>query len=347
VFFDSGQGSYPYPSGAADFDGDGALDMIVSYWHDDGGVDYFSVFGGKGDGGVSSPVLYTVGRQAANAVTADFDQDGKPDIAVVNTGSNSVSLLLSRTPAGLPGAVSSASRGANTAPESLATLFASTPAIEAVRAAPPWPTRLAGISLDVRDSAGIVRLAPLLFISETQINFQVPAGTAVGQSVLTLTSDRGVMPVGVLQVDAVAPALFTVPHSDPYPVPVAAATAVMVAPDGSQTPVPVFTCSGSNPGQPGLPSCDSIPISLQGDPVYLSFYGTGFRGADLTTVHCTINGKSMPVVYAGPQGTPGVDQINVRLGPELLVIPGGVTLTAQVTLSLDGALANSVRFRFR
>jgi uncharacterized protein (TIGR03437 family) len=348
VSFDSSQGSYPYPSGAADFDGDGILDMIVSYWHDDGGVDFISMFAGKSGGMVSSPVLYTVGRQASSAVTADLDGDSRPDIAVANIGSNSVSLLLSRAPAGLPGAVSSASRGANTAPESLATLFASTPAIEAVRAASPWPTRLSGMSLEVRDSAGVARLAPLLYIDERQIDFQVPAGTALGQSILTVTGDHGVMPVGVLEVDAVAPALFTVSHTSRYLEPVlAAATAVRVAPDGSQTPVPVFRCFSPNPDQLELLSCESIPIPLRGDPVYLSFYGTGFRGADLTKVRCTINGMSVPVVYAGPHGTQGVDQINVRLGPELLVIPGGVTLPARVTLSLDGAFANEVQFSFR
>jgi hypothetical protein len=113
-----------------------------------------------------------------------------------------------------------------------------------------------------------------------------------------------------------------------------------IAPDGSQTPVPVFTCLRP-PNQPEVQSCDPTPIILDKDPIYLSFYGTGFRGADATKVTCLMNDLSMAVTYAGPQGTPGVDQINVRLNPALLAgTPTGAATWVEVVLGLNGVQAN-------
>ncbi len=335
--------TYPYPSGVADFDGDGNLDILVSYQGEDGEVDLVSVFAGHGDGTVSRSVEYTVGRGADSAVTADLDGDGRPDIAVANFRSGSVSLLLNQF--GLRGAVSSASLRANTgAPGSLMTLFVSTSATEPVRATPPWPARLGGISLEIRDSTGVARLAPLLYVSETQINFQVPPETANGAAILSVTGDGGVRPAGGLQLESVAPALFMTPREYRG----AAATAVRVAPDGSQTPVPVFTCSGP-PDRPEVLSCQRVPIPLAADPVYLSLYGTGFRGANTTKVRCLMNGIPMPVSYAGPQAMPGVDQINVRLSPELLLahVSSGQTASVEVLLSIDDVDANAVWINVR
>jgi hypothetical protein len=88
--------------------------------------------------------------------------------------------------------------------------------------------------------------------------------------------------------------------------------------------------------------CDVVPILLSaaGDrPIYLSFFGTGFRGAKLDNIACSINEVQVPVVYAGPQATPGVDQINIRLLPEVLQGFFGEGMT--VTIRMDGVAANS------
>jgi uncharacterized protein (TIGR03437 family) len=98
----------------------------------------------------------------------------------------------------------------------------------------------------------------------------------------------------------------------------------------------VFSCSGT--------SCKFEPIPLStagGRSIYLSFFGTGFRGANPDNVTCSINGVRVPVLYAGPQETPGVDQINIRLLPEVLEAdpwPFGTV----VTIRIDGVPANSV-----
>jgi uncharacterized protein (TIGR03437 family) len=275
----------------------------------------------------------------------DLDGDGRTDL--VRSGDNILSLLLFR-PNGGPGlrrAVSAASDTAIVAPGSLATIYLQTSATATERAAaPPWPTRLGGISLEVRDQAGAARLAPLLYVSPSQINFQVPEATALGESSLAIVTDRGSTLSGGMQVDMVAPALFLVNRPDPFEesgVPVPAAVAVRVASDGRQTPVPVFMCPAFSGGCGPAP----IPLPPAGDPTYVSFFATGFRGANPVNVICTINGVRVPVEYAGPQGTPGLDQINIRLQPEVCgqpPIPFGI-----VTISIDGVPANEARLFFR
>ncbi len=48
------------------------------------------------------PILYPVGESPAHIVTADFNQDGTVDLAVANTGSNTVSLLFGKNDASFP-----------------------------------------------------------------------------------------------------------------------------------------------------------------------------------------------------------------------------------------------------
>jgi uncharacterized protein (TIGR03437 family) len=200
------------------------------------------------------------------------------------------------------------------------------------------------MSLEVRDKAGTTRLAPLLSVSPSKISFQVPPDTALGEATLSIVADSGPTLAGGMQVDAVAPALFLVnlPLGEENTVPFPAAVAVRVASNGQQTPVPVFMC----PSFPGA-GCGPVPIPLPpaGDPTYVSFFGTGFRGANPVNVICTINGVRVPVEYAGPQESPGLDQINIRLSPEVRgqpPIPFGI-----VTISIDGVPANGAWLQFR
>jgi uncharacterized protein (TIGR03437 family) len=332
------QDTDPFPYAAADFDGDGKLDLVTTYF---GAaiVNHFSLFRGKGDGTLLPSVEYVAGWAPETATVADVDGDGRPDLIVTNFRSNTVSLMMTRSQSGpaLRRAVSAASATTIVAPESVATLYAPTPAAVAEQAgATPWPTRLGGISLEVRDSAGAARLAPLIYVSPTQINFQVPVGTAPGESTLAIAST----PVGGMQVDALAPGLFMASYPNVTP----AATAVRVQSDGGQTPLPVFRCSG--PTTAGF-MCGPAPIALSGEePVYLTFYGTGFRGATTANVTCSINGVRVPVLYAGPQGTPGLDQINVRVWPELRASTMPLFI-GFVTLSIDGIVANSAWLQLR
>jgi len=326
---------FPWPLAAADFTGDGKTDLVVAR---SSGYS-ISIYPGQGDGTFLSPIEQAVSLGPHAAAAVDLDGDGRLDLVTASFGgSNTVSILFARAQGGpvLRRAVSAASDTAIVAPESLATLFAPTAATASTSASPPWPTRLGGISLEVRDSGGVTRLAPLLFVSPTQINCQVPTGVALGEATLAIADDRGTNQAGSMQVDALAPGLFLVSHSPAVP----AATAVRIEPGGTQIPVPVFSCSGA--------SCkaEPIPLSTAGDrPIYLSFYGTGFLGANADNVTCSIYGLQLPVLYSGPQGTRGLDQINIRLLSELLQEdegqlygPGPVT----VTFWINGVVSNSV-----
>jgi len=107
-----------------------------------------------------------------------------------------------------------------------------------------------------------------------------------------------------------APAIFTANGRGQG---VAAATAVRILADGSQQPVAVFNCTAA--GQ-----CTAVPIDLtSGRSIYLSLYGTGFRGAPQfgggqPLAKCQAGGTDATVQFAGAQPTiPGLDQINILL----------------------------------
>jgi uncharacterized protein (TIGR03437 family) len=99
-----------------------------------------------------------------------------------------------------------------------------------------------------------------------------------------------------------------------------------------QSAVAVFQCGTA-------PPCTATPIVLGVDtPVYLSLYGTGIRNrSSLAGVTVTIDGISVPVLYAGPQQTEGLDQVNVLL---ILSLRGGGL--SNVVLSVDGQTSNAV-----
>jgi len=52
----------------------------------------------------------------------------------------------------------------------------------------PLPTSLGGVTLTVQDSAGVHRPAPLIYVSSSQINLVVPAGTSSGQATFTVSN---------------------------------------------------------------------------------------------------------------------------------------------------------------
>ena len=84
----------------------------------------------------------------------------------------------------------------------------------------------------------------------------------------------------------------------------------------------------------------TAPISMGSatDKVYLTIYATGVQAAGLANVAVTVNGLKTQVLYAGPSGFSGVDQINVLLPASLA---GSGTVALQVTAS--SIAANTVQ----
>jgi uncharacterized protein (TIGR03437 family) len=215
-------------------------------------------------------------------------------------------------------AVSSASLAAPLAPESLGSLFGSGLASRTESADPlSPPTTLGGISLRVVDSSGTERLAPLFYVSPSQINFGVPAGTAPGNVALDVLNAPAQLSKTAAQVNPIAPGLFA------YEDNTVVAYALRSEPSGKQTVLSVR---------------DTIVLDKR--PVYLILYATGIRNhSSAANVQCTIGGISVPVEYAGPEGSgvPGLDQANLRLVPAL----EGLGL-ANMVLTVDGISSNTV-----
>jgi hypothetical protein len=83
----------------ADFNGDGKIDLAVGDTNNTTDVGYISILLGNGDGTFQPPVLFrSHGKEAGEMAVADFNGDGKPDIAVLDVLSSSVSILLNKTP---------------------------------------------------------------------------------------------------------------------------------------------------------------------------------------------------------------------------------------------------------
>jgi uncharacterized protein (TIGR03437 family) len=218
------------------------------------------------------------------------------------------------------------------APASLGSIFGAKLASTTQQAASQaLPLSLAGVSLTVRDSAGTSASAPLLYVSPGQINFLMPSGLATGVATFTITEGASSPLTAIGAVGQVAPTLFSLSGNGSGP---AAATAIRVNAGNPtlQFPVTLFDCSSS--------PCKALPIDVGIDtPVYLSLYGTGIRNrSSLDNVLVTINGISVPALYAGPQPDfPGLDQINVPL--TLNLRGSGV---ANVVLKVDQHQANTV-----
>src|SRR5581483_392965 len=73
----------------------------------------------------------------------------------------------------------------------------------------PWPVSLAGVRLEITDSQGQTRPAPIYFVMTDAIAFQIPAGSAPGPATATLTTPAGGTLTGTMNLERVSPGLFT------------------------------------------------------------------------------------------------------------------------------------------
>jgi len=227
--------------------------------------------------------------------------------------------------------VSGASYVARVAPQSFVTLFGTGLSAETASSTSPFlPTELGGTRVAITDAAGGTHMAQLSYVSPSQVNLVLPASVPVGNARIAVTRSDTVSSNGTTQISDVAPALFS---ADATGSGVAAAVAVRVSSEGTQTVVPAYSCSVGA-------GCTAIPMDLgtASDQLYLSLYGSGIRRRP-ADVRVTIGGVVAQVAYAGSQPTyPGLDQVNV-LVPATLRGRG----TVQVVLQQSGAAANIVQ----
>ncbi len=200
----------------------------------------------------------------------------------------------------------------------------------------PLPTTLAGTSVIVKDSTGTERPAQLFYVSPTQINYQIPPGTANGAATVFISNGAGIFTTSTVQVARVAPGLFTANSSGSG----LAAAQVQRLRGTASTFEPTTRFDPAQNKPVALP----IDLGPTTDQVYLVMFGTGLRSRNaLSAVKATIGGAAAEVVYAGVQPDfVGLDQVNVLL-PRTLIGRGEV----DVVLTVEGQVANIVRVHIK
>jgi uncharacterized protein (TIGR03437 family) len=145
---------------------------------------------------------------------------------------------------------------------------------------------------------------------------------------ITITSGDGTRSVGTVTIAVVAPGLFVL-----NPAGLVAANVITIGAGGAQVSGNCFQVVNG--------AVVPLPVNL-GPPaqqVFLVLYGTGISGrSSLAGVSVSIGGLSLPVVYAGPQADPGLDQVNVQIPASLAGI-GDTTISVVV----DGVPSNMAR----
>ncbi len=201
----------------------------------------------------------------------------------------------------------------------------------------PLPTQLDGTDIRVRDANGVERPVGLFFVSQGQVNYLIPAGTANGNATITLRRNGVDTAQGTATIETVAPGLFAANANGQG---VAAAVVLRVR-GGQQTfePVAQFNAQAGR--------FDPIPIDLgpDTDQVILLLFGTGFRGfSALGALSCTFGGTNVPILGAAAvSGLEGLDQVNVGPVPRSLIGRGNV----DVVFRADNKTANTVTLNIK
>jgi uncharacterized protein (TIGR03437 family) len=195
----------------------------------------------------------------------------------------------------------------------------------------PLPTSLGGITVSVKDSAGVTRPAPIQAVFPSQVNYIVPDGTANGIATVTIGTSSG-----AAQIDAVGPGLYSMNGDGKG---VAAANAARYAADGRITPVTLFQCAPTG-------GCTAVPLDL-GEPtdqLVITLYGTGLRNVGIVqNAFVRIGDVPAEILYVGAQPQyPGLDQVN-------LIVPRSLAGAGEVPLVLTagGQTANAVTLNFK
>jgi uncharacterized protein (TIGR03437 family) len=319
-------GHFSGPFVVADFNGDGNLDLAQPAES----VGALPLFLGQGDGTfqpISIPIATS--EQTAGIATADFNADGKPDVAASNF-SNNASVLLNTTPFN---SITSILNGASFAktqpvsPGSLVSIFGSSFAVANASfgaTSIPLPLRLGGDSVTFN---GIP--APLLFVNATQINAQVPGNLPTGTASVVVSINGNTTPPFPLQVAAVAPGIFTTDSGT--------GQAIAINSDGSLAAVsgsiPGFAAHPANPG-------DVLIILGTGLGAVTPPISDGAASSDTlrqtnTMPRLSIGGANAQVLFSGlsPQFV-GVNQVNV-------VVPNVASGVVPLQIEVNGALTSS------
>jgi len=292
----------------------------------------------------SAPLTMIGGVYTASITTNQLVQSGAPQLLTATYSGDANFATSTSVPQGQSVftadlAVTNAASyySSNFAPDSWATAWGSTLANTTLGASTtPLPTSLGGSTVQVTDAAGVQRLAQLAFVSPDQINFMIPTNTQPGLATVTVTNGFGATASTIIIISPTAPGLFSQDSSGRS---WAAGNFVLVHSDGSQVVSPAIA------QRDATDQLAPVMIDMSdGDQVYLVLYGTGIRyrpGANSVTA--TVNGRSVPVAYSGPQSQfAGEDQVNI--GPLTGMRSAG---TVNVLITVNGQQSNVVTVAFQ
>ena len=255
---------------------------------------------------------------AGGSATASVDSAGRMIVAVYSGDANF--LGSSSTPAAQLWIGNGASFGSSGfAPNEIVSLMGPNLAASTVSASLPLPVSLGGATVSVTDSAGVTHPATLSYVSPGQINFVLPGNLPSGPATVTVTHQDGTALSITITVGTLAPGIFT-------------------ASANGKGPAQSLVLDVPSTGESTLTTSNSIGLNST-DTFYLELFGTGLDSANANQVTVSINGQSIPVLFAGAQQQyPGLDQINVGPLPASLKSAG----TVNVEVSVNGQSANTV-----
>ena len=319
------------PAAAADLNGEGRSRIVTASGHQIG----FSIVNTVYIYSATSKDVVLAGSfdlatAATDLIVVDLNGDGKPDIVIANTANTTIAInTTGGTGPRLTGALNAASFavGQSLAPGSLASLFGVGFGSATANATTiPLPATLGNFSMTV---GGIP--APLLFVSSTQVNFQVPWTVPTGPADLVATVNGTPLPKLTATIGAAEPGIFSVGYGT--------GQAIAINSDGSlAAPAGVAT----RPAKPG----ETIIILATGLGAVIPSIATGAAASDAiryTNVAPTvlINGTPATVTFHGlsPQFV-GVNQLNVVVPSvgagvvPLQIDAAGVRTTDKVTIAI-------------
>jgi len=341
-------GKAPSSVVAVDFNGDSIPDLAIA----NSGDNTVTVLLGSGTGGFA-PAAYSplaVGTKPESVAVADFNGDGKPDMAIANSGDNSVTVLLNTYLAGVPTPqmVSAATGTAPVSAGQIVAIYGANFANGATSATTVPPTELGGVSANftianILGSPIFSGAMPLFYVSPKQINAQVPvdvffppcnqgSGSVYSTSVQIETPSGGQTAM-VSAIPSPAPGLFSANETGSG---VAAAQFVTNLPNGTQTTMQVAECPG------GTGTCVPVPLNVTIGTSALVLWGTSISEYSGFPAGLAVMAGNQPlqVFYAGPSKQyAGLDQINAYL-PASFSASGTVNLSVAVSGTTPGLGAN-------
>jgi len=238
---------------------------------------------------------------------------------------------------------------ATLAPGSLGTIFGTglAPAVSAPDRL-PFPTLLNGVSVSISG-----RPAPLTYISPTQINFQVPAGTPVGNATAVVTSGTQTSASAAFPVAARAPGVFQygagrgVIQNQDFSLNTAnnlatQRSAVIVYLTGIGITSPPVPDGEASPGSPLAQPGSSFSATIGGSPARVFFLGltpgnVGLAQANIEIPPLAASGDYPLVIEVGGRRSRPVT-VSLQGNPSIGLPEGATCLSGtieQVTLSLN------------